>query len=45
MSSLREHRFDEFALIDLYANFLVAGFRFDMSAEDVINFCDEYGRD
>jgi len=29
-----------FALIDPYRNFIVAGSRFDMSAEEVIAYCD-----
>jgi len=31
--------FDEFMLIDPRMNFSVAGFRFDMTAEEVIRFC------
>jgi hypothetical protein len=31
--------YGEIALIDAYTTFLVAGFRFDLSAEDVIEFC------
>jgi hypothetical protein len=45
LSSSRERQLGEFALIDPYTNFFVTGFRFDLSAEEVIEFCDEYGRD
>jgi hypothetical protein len=43
--SSRERQLGEFALIDPYTNFFVAGLRFDLSAEEVIEFCDEYGSD
>jgi hypothetical protein len=33
--------FNGFALVDPDANFVVAGSRFDMSAEDVVAFCKE----
>ena len=33
--------FGEFMLVDPYRNFAVAGSRFDMSAEQVIEFCAE----
>jgi hypothetical protein len=45
LSSSRERQLGEFALIDPYTNFFVTGFRFDLSAEEVIEFCDEYRRD
>ena len=31
--------FGDYMLIDLYGNYTVAGFRFDMTAEDVIAYC------
>lgn len=31
----------EYMLLDAYSGFPVAGYRFDMSAEDVIEFCVE----
>ena len=34
--------FGDYMLIDLYGNYTVAGFRFDMTAEDVIAFCEQY---
>jgi hypothetical protein len=45
LSSSRERQLGEFALIDPYTNFFVTRFIFDLSAEEVIEFCDEYGRD
>lgn len=33
--------FGEYMLIDPYLNVVVDGGRFDMSAEDVIRYCDE----
>jgi hypothetical protein len=32
--------FGEFMLVDLYGNYVVAGSRFDMTAEDVIAYCE-----
>ncbi len=34
-----------FALINPYTNFFVAGFRYDLSAEGVIEFCDQYTKE
>ena len=34
--------FGKFMLVNPYSNFCVAGQRFDMAAEDVIDFCQEY---
>jgi hypothetical protein len=34
--------YGEFMLIDLYDNYVVAGSRFDMTAENVIAFCEQH---
>ena len=35
--------YGDFMLVDPYTNFAVGGFRWDMTAEEVIEYCNEGG--